>query len=282
MFQDMRLGRTSSPPDDRNFRLAKYLRKPELPAAPPKVDYSQAVLDIGGYGMLANDKLGCCVIAAMMHLAMQQSDNNGRPLPIPSDSEVVRAYSAIGGYVPGEDWTDQGCSMSAALKYWRKHGLLIDGKLHRIAAYASVNTRSLPELTAALWLFGGIFAGYALPLAAKELASWTNPPLHVSGKWKPGSWGGHTVVQCDTYRGLMQTVTWGRLIPTDERFFKAFCDEAWVVVSGDWLGEDNKCPAGFDGAALMADLALLGTRRTPQELLDPVWPHTARWDKPDD
>jgi hypothetical protein len=41
-------------------------------------------------------------------------------------------------------------------------------------------------------------------------------------------------------------MTWG--------FFKKYCDEAYVVLSRDWLGSSDKNPSGFDLSTLLADL----------------------------
>src|ERR1035437_2503024 len=90
--------------DDRTFKLSDYIRV--LPTAPPLVDWS---VKVPAYGMLCNDSLGCCVIAGMMHLAMQQRASAVLPVVFPSDADVIAAYSAIGGYVPGDPSTDNGC-----------------------------------------------------------------------------------------------------------------------------------------------------------------------------
>jgi len=255
------LGRLPSPPDARTFKLSKYLAKARLPDAPRSVAYSPAVLNHGGYGMLANDELGCCVVAAMMHTAMQQSANDGRLLPMPTRDEVVAAYSAISGYIPGRPETDIGCNLLAALKYWRNTGLTIAGQSHKIGAFVKVSVQRPDEFAAALWLFGSVVTGFWLPTAAQGRKSWTGAPTRIKGDWKPGTWGGHAVCQADVERraplDLYQTVTWGALMPTDQRFLQLYCDEAYVVLADDWLGEDGLCPAGFDKSTLLADLAAL-------------------------
>lgn len=259
MLNEMKLGRLPSPPDTRNLKLASYLRRPVLPTAPAKVNYSPAVESGGGYGMLGNDRLGCCVVSAMLHLAMQQAANDGHSLTMPSLLDVVKAYSAISGYKPGHPETDRGCNMAAALKYWRKTGITVDGAYHQIGAYAKVDLDDQAEVAAALWLFGGLFTGYNLPIAVQGVDSWTGVPRKLTRIWKPGTWGGHAVIQSDNEgSGLMKTVTWGQLVATDWKFFTTYCDEAWVVVSNDWLGSDDKCPAGFNREALLRDLEALG------------------------
>lgn len=244
--------------DSRTLRLARYLDKTKLPAAPETVIYSEAVPQPG---MLLNDQLGCCVPAGAMHLALYQAANDGHPLPMPSDEEVIRAYSAIGGYVPGDPDTDNGCTMLDALRYWRREGIVIGGKAHKIGAFAEINLQDAQEVASALWLFGGLYAAFDLPAAAEELTSWSGLPTELVGDWMPGSWGGHCVTIPDV-RGSAAgdtygVCTWGGITPMDPCFWQAYASEAYVVLSEDWLGRDGRCPAGFNKATLLADLQSL-------------------------
>jgi hypothetical protein len=252
------LGCNKSPHDPRTLRLAKYLDKGRLPAAPREVRYSAAVPDPG---MLCNDEIGCCVISAMAHLTMYQSANERLPLPPPSIAEVIATYSAIGGYVPGQPSTDNGCNMLAALKYWRRHGMPIGGALHKIHAFAAVNPHDPQDVASALWLFGGLFVAVELPIAAQDMQAWTGVPTQVSGDWEPGGWGGHCVTIQDIQGGprgdTFGVCTWGGITPMDTGFLQAYGSEAYVVLSDDWLGPDGRCPAGFDREALAQDLAAL-------------------------
>ena len=81
-----KLGKLPVRHDARTFKLANYVRA--LPKAPAVVDWTTKVPN---YGMLCNDRLGCCVIAGMMHLAMQQRAFAGLPVVVPSDADVIAA-----------------------------------------------------------------------------------------------------------------------------------------------------------------------------------------------
>jgi hypothetical protein len=59
------------------------------------------------------------------------------------------------------------------------------------------------------------------------------------------------VVEYDQ-RGLT-VVTWGQLLRMTWAFWEAYCDEAYAILSQDFL-EENKTPDGFDLVALKADL----------------------------
>ena len=250
-----KLGRQPKRSDQRTFKLSKYLKMSELPAAPPAVDWTKAVPQ---YGMLLNDQLSDCVIAGMMHEAMTWQANAGSPIVQPSEAEVIAAYSAIGGYDPSNPSTDQGCNMLNALNYWRNTGISIGGQTNQIAAFAEVDLTNDAEVKAALWLFGGLFTGFQMPESAENASSWTVPSGGLHGKGKPGTWGGHCApLAAEDGSGGFQAITWGELMPAAQNFVADYCDEAYAVLSTAWMEKNGQAPSGFDLAALQADLAAL-------------------------
>jgi len=249
-----KLGKQPKRGDPRTLKLSKYLKISELPAAPPAVDWTKAV---PRYGVLLNDQLGDCVIAGMMHLAMGWQANAGQTPATPSDSEVIAAYSAIGGYDPSDPSTDQGCNMLDALNYWRETGITIGGQTNQIVAFAEVNPANDEEMKAALWLFGGLFTGFQMPESAENADSWTVPSCGLKGKGKPGSWGGHCAPLGAENGSCFQAITWGELMPTMDNFVADYCEEAYAVLSSEWIEKNGQAPSGFDMAALQADLAAL-------------------------
>jgi hypothetical protein len=247
-----RLGKLPPRQDARTFKLSQYVET--LPKAPPLVDWTGKVPQ---YGMLLNDKLGCCVIAGMMHLAMQQRAAAGLPVAVPSDGDVTAMYSAIGGYVPGDPATDCGCNMLDALNYWRQQGLTFGGVTHKITAFAAVKLHEPAELGAALWLFGGTLDGYALPVSVEGASAWKAPTGKLRGRTAPGSWGGHCVEDPYDKAGALEVITWGAKMPVDYGFRDAYCDESYVVFTPEWIEANGNSPCGFKRDALLADLAAL-------------------------
>ena len=64
-----------------------------------------------------------------------------------TDALAISAYSAIGGYVPGEPETDNGLDMAMAAAYRRKTGLLdANGVQHKIDAYVAVDSKDPDKL----------------------------------------------------------------------------------------------------------------------------------------
>ena len=52
--------------------------------------------------MLANDTIGDCVIAMMLHSIEDFHLDAGTPVPAFTDADAISIYSAITGYVPGD------------------------------------------------------------------------------------------------------------------------------------------------------------------------------------
>ena len=56
---------------------------------------------------------------------------------------------------------------------------------------------------------------------------------------------------------MKQVVTWARRLNVTYEFLDRYCDEAYAILSPDWLGKDATAPNGFKLDQLKADLAAL-------------------------
>ena len=242
------LGKLPPKHDPRTFQLAKYISS-ALPAAPAAQCWSAKVK---GWPMYMNDKIGDCAIAGPAHMVEAWTANASNLIQV-ADADVLKAYEDVGGYRPGKPSTDGGCVLMDVLKYWRTTG--IGG--HKIGAFASVSPHSSAYVQDAIFLFGGLNTGFALPVTAQNQSVWDvvagashNPDA------KPGSWGGHCVNIVDYDARSLTCVTWGALKKMTWAFFKAYADEAYAILSNDFIN-GGKAPNGFDLASLQADLAVL-------------------------
>ena len=252
--RNMKLGKQAPSNDPRNLQFAKYLRTDQLPTPPATVDYGAAV--DRPWGMMDNDTIGDCTCAAAGHLIMEWNANEQRTVT-PTDKEIVHAYSKITGYVPGDPSTDHGAVETDVLNYWRKHGI----GAHKIMAYVSVDPQNLEHVRAALDLFGGCYIGLQLPISAQQQDEWTVPAGGPTGDGKPGSWGGHAVPVVGYDSQGLTCITWGDRKVMTWQFWTTYCDEAYAVLSRDFLsagGGDPTAPNGFDLPALEGDLGALG------------------------
>jgi hypothetical protein len=240
------LGKLPPKIDKRTLDLAPYVQSQKLDRiVPNRIDWR---LTQSNWGMMRNDRVGCCTVAAAAHM-IQAWTLNASEIQTVSDDEVIRVYSAISGYDPTMPDTDRGAYMLDLLKYWQRYD--IGG--HRIRAYATVKPTHDAMVRAAIWLFGGLYAGFALPITAQRQDVWSVESLVGDGR--PGSWGGHTISQIQIDGDGQYCVTWGRNQRMTTGFLHAYCDELYAVVADDWLTEDGVTVGGFAPSELLQDVA---------------------------
>ncbi len=252
----MKLGKQAPRLDKRTFRLSRYLPA-ILPPAPKMVDWASRV---PYYPLYLNDIEGICVGATAGHQINQWTRYASGREVFPTDQDIQKSYIDVGGYDPaqtnpdGTNPTDNGMNILEFLSYWRKTG--VGG--HKILAYASVDLSRLDQIRQAIALFGSLFIGVNLPLTAQDQDSlWAVPKGGAFGDASPGSWGGHAVPICEYSPSTLTLVTWGQTMQMTWEFLKAYCDEAWCVLSPDWIAASGLSPGQFNLAQLQADLALL-------------------------
>ncbi len=245
------LGKLPYRHDRRNLQLVKYLPR-ALPAAPSAYDWLSKASPFGPMGNLS---VGDCTCAGAGHLIQTWTANQGKKTVIP-DADILAVYSKLSGYVPGNPATDVGLALIDVLKPWQQTG--IDG--HKIGAYVQVDlTQKI--LSVACYLFGGLYCGVALPLSAQNQDKWQVPDPNLHGDAAPGSWGGHCVPM-GTYDPLGAIfVTWGEEQYASEEFISAYFDEAWAIISQDFLDGKEDNPLGIDLATLKADLAAVQSEK---------------------
>ncbi len=246
--QPVRIGKRAPRLDPRTFRAERF-----LPAVLPKPSHGyQWDGAVATWPMLLNDNLGCCVPAASGHMIQQWTAYTGSHI-VPSDGQILKAYEDIGGYVPGDPSTDNGCVMLDALNYWRQTG--IAG--HKILAYIKVDLKKTDQVRLSIELFGNLYLGIQLPISAQGAGKWTVPPGGPVGDGSPGSWGGHCLPIVAYNPRVLTVVTWGSLLPMTWEFMAAYADEAYCVLSQDWIDNTGIAPSKFALAQLQADLTSL-------------------------
>lgn len=230
--------------------MADYLPA-TVPPAPLEASYLERV---GGWGMMLNDTEGDCVEAAAGHMVQQWTAYAGRELVL-LDSAIQKGYEDVGGYVPGDPSTDNGTDMLSFLKYWRSRGL--GG--HKILAFVSVDPARPDQVQHAIDLFGNCYLGIQLPITVQGLNVWSVPSTGPFGDASPGSWGGHCVplMAYSQPRGTYKALSWGAPLTVTANFLRIYADEAFAVLSKDWIEQNGLSPSAFNLAALTADLAKL-------------------------
>jgi hypothetical protein len=240
------LGKLPVRTDVRTLSLGRYIDGVRLPDPPDSFDETSGVASWPMYG---NDRIGDCTIAAAAHMIEAwTAAGRGTGVELP-ESAVLEAFDHVKltDPVTGEE----GAIELDVLRYWRQSG--VGG--HRIGAYARVAVHDPRLVRTAAWLFGGLYVGFQMPLTATAQAVW-DWTGSLAGPARPGSWGGHAVDVVRYDRDGMTVVTWGRLQQLTWSFWDRYCDEAYCILSDDFLEKGN-APNGFDLAALEADLALV-------------------------
>ena len=254
--RDVKFGRVRPRVIHPHLRLKNYLRA-SLPTAPSSVDY-------GAFAMTAltnvyeNDTLGDCVIAGGYHVEGVETGNAGN-LFTATNTQIIADYSAIGGYVPGNPSTDNGCELQTALAYWASHGFANGTKL---LGYLSVDPTNKAEVMAACYLFENLYMGLELPDA------WISPFPSANGYvWGPGTAdpnNGHCVMSygynssgilIDSW-GLLGTMTWPAV---SSLLSSSGGGELYVMLSPDQLAKGQaKAPNGVDWTSLISDWDAMG------------------------
>jgi hypothetical protein len=253
-FEHLKLGRLPRRDDPRTLLLARYLDDTvALPATPPSADFASAVPSWPMYG---NDRLGDCTCAAVGHMIQAWTVAAGAART-PADPDVEALYwqtgtppAATGSQGSAQD---DGRAELDVLNYWRNTGLAGD----KITAYIAVDPSNLDHVRAAIYLFGGVYTGIALPLTAKGQTVW-DVVAAAPDQNTPGSWGGHAVPYLAYDDAGFVCVTWGSTLRLTTAFHNEYTDEAYAIVSPDFLAASGGAsPAGFNLEALEADLAEL-------------------------
>lgn len=258
--------RDAHPPDHAHhgLKLARYLTS-ALPPPPSSVDWTARVQGWGGdYG---NFTLGDCACAAAAHQIQAWTATTGTQKNLALD-DVLAAYRRFGGY-DGTPKTDNGCVISDVLAGWSDACVGIGGDV--LAGFVEIEHENEADIKRAIALFGGVILGVQLPKTAAGEAWTEGPPapagylavssiyagpFDLSGDWKPGGYGGHGVVAVAYDIDGLVVISWGNEMRVSWRWLAAYCDEAWAVLSEDWIAA-GRAPSGFDLDALHADLAAI-------------------------
>jgi hypothetical protein len=256
--QNVALGRKRPAPGAHKLYLKNYLKTAVLPPAPASCSYTAKAANALS-NMYLNDQLGDCVIAGGYHIVGTETGNaTGAPF-VATSSQIIADYSAIGGYVPGDPSTDQGCDEQTAMNYWQSHGFA-DGT--KISGWLAIDATNQTEIMQAMYLFENLLFGIELPDA------WINPTPSASGfVWsdgQPDPNNGHCVigvgynstgVQIDTW-GMIGTITWAAI---SHLCSSAGGGELYVLLTPDQVAKGQQtAPNGVAWSALIADFDSMG------------------------
>jgi hypothetical protein len=244
-FTKVKLGKQTAHHDNRVPMLSKYTAS--LPPAPAAVSYDSKVTNLG---MMLNNTLGDCTCAAVGHCIQQWTAEAQKKQIIIPDPDILKLYEIVGHYNPDNPKSDRGAVEINVLNYWLSNPVAGN----KLSAFCAIEPQNLDDIKDAVYIFGNCYIGLQLPLSAQKQAVWTVPAGGPNGQGAPGSWGGHAVpIVAYSARGLT-CITWGQYITMTWQFWDAYCDEAYGLLSPDWV-EAGKTPKGFNWQQLVTDMS---------------------------
>lgn len=250
-IETVKLGKLAPLFDPNAKKLASYVT-PTI-TVPVHVDNGTHVQN---WGMMMNDQLGCCTAAGVGHLEQVWTSDASSQL-IVTDQDVVKFYSETTGYVPGDSSTDNGGIEVNILNYWKRIGFRTVSGVHKISGWTSINPHNILEIKAGIYWFGGVYVGVALPLTAQNQEVWdvTNPSL--SGEAAPGTWGGHCIILI-AYNAIGPVcITWGQRKQITWAWWNAYGDEAYAILSNEFISKSGTTINGLNLTQLQEDLKLI-------------------------
>lgn len=242
-MMNLKLGKLPAKFGPKDFRLKNYLM-PNLPPIPKEYTHADMIAD---WGMLGNDRWGDCTCAGAAHEHMLWSAEGEQPIGF-NDTDVVADYLTITGN------QDVGAYVHEVLDYRRKVGMLdANGNRHKIDAYIRLD--NLDEVRTAIYLFSAAAIGFLVTNTAMR-------QFQTGHTWHPSicpetTLGGHYVPLIGYGPNRLYCVTWGKIQPMSEKFFRTYVDEMWAILCLDMLGADGVTAEGFNVEQLRSDLASL-------------------------
>lgn len=205
----------------------------------------------------APDGCGDCTIAEMAHAYTALDVYAGKPPARFDDAEVISVYSRNSGFDPVTGENDNGCEMMSVLRDQRDVGMRdADGNIHKVLMFAELrNPRNTLLLSQVLKTFGYVYLGISCPESAEEQfgnGPWTYVPGspivggHCIGLHRRNPYGSRI--------GVFQMASWGALQPATIGFIQNYVEEAWAVITPDWVEANGSTCDGIALAQLEADM----------------------------
>ena len=245
----LKYGKLPARHDSRDLLYASYA--PELIRVPAV--YKRQLHAFGDWQMLGNDQYGDCVFAGADHETMMWDKEGGHKATFSADT-ALSDYAAVTGFDPVTGEGDNGTDVRTALGYRRKTGLAdTEGKRHKLAGYVALEVGNIAHVKEAIYLFGAVGLGFEVPASAQQQFADGQPWTVVPGQPIEG---GHYVPAIGYGPRSVYVVTWGRTQEMSWQFFSTYTDEAYGLLSAEFL-RSGRSPAGFSLAQLKTDLRAL-------------------------
>ncbi len=195
--------------------------------------------------------LGDCTAVSVASAIRVMTYNRGGEILL-TDDDVVNNIYAKNGFDPlHPNTTDNGAVETDVLNTWMRTGYAINGEQAPdvLTGYGYVNPLNPLSVKRAISMLGGLFIGLSLPdYALSQDADWVAPRQSFQVA------GGHAVFVHGYDQNWLYLNSWGARKRMDWGFFGKFCDEAYGLLSRDWLRINGLSPANENFAQLAAEM----------------------------
>lgn len=220
--------------------MSAILASRKFPMPPASVDWTKGVTE---YSTMLNTELGCCTISAIFHSIQIWSLNSSEEIT-ESDKSVLSLYEEACGYSPDDSSSDQGGIEQNVLKYCCNTGVpLDDGTREKFLGFAEVDTRNINDIKTTIAEFGICYLGVEIPQGIWDESG--NPKTVWDGSGDSEIVGGHAIAACKYDETGVTVISWGSLYLLTWEFFSKYVDEAYAIISQDWINSQNKTPLGL-------------------------------------
>ncbi len=204
-------------------------------------------------GSFLNDSLGDCAEAAYGHALQVWSAASGKR-ELTEPNSAIEALYETQGYVPGNPSTDNGTVLQVLLARLVK-GPLPDG-IPKLLAFIEIDPTIPADIDRATYECGLVYIGFNVPAFMQSLE---NP----GSTWSTDPWGnthivgGHCVISPGYESGFRDIISWGYKYRMTYGFWKKYVDEAYALVSPEWVEATGRTPLGMTVAQLEAQMAAI-------------------------
>jgi hypothetical protein len=216
--------------------------KKQLLPIPASIDYTLKMPS--NFGMMLNDKLGCCTCAAFYHARQVWSHNSIYKEDTAPDIDILKLYEAVAGYNPSDPNTDRGACEQDVLNYLLNTGApTLLGKVDKILAYIEVDPRNIEDVKRAIYECGLLYIGFQVP--NNIMPTDAEPPKLWVVDSNAGTEGGHAVILAGYDAVGPLVISWGSLYRMTWAFFTTYVEEAYVIADREWIRSTGKTPLGM-------------------------------------
>jgi len=235
----MKFGRLARKFESKIPHMSAILGSKKSSLVPQSIDWTKGIQE---FGMMINDKLGCCTCAAVYHARQIWTLNSSSELT-ENDNCVEKLYEEACGYNPADPSTDNGGVEQDVLTYLLKNGYpLSDGSVDKIIGFMEVDPRNINDIKQTIFNFGVCYIGFDVP---DNLMENGNPPKLWNNISSSKIDGGHAVILVGYDEIGFTVISWGSVYKMSYDFFLKYTDEAYAILSKDWLKNTGISPLGL-------------------------------------